>query len=911
MKTNFKFFVLFIALLVSQISFADNAENSKPKGAVIAGRIVDTQNFPLPGATIIVRSLGNGVISDANGYYRINSLETGSYEIEVSYIGFQNIIEKVEVKTGVVTKKDFVLKAGIEMSEVVINGGLQGQSKALNQQRNSINVTNVISSDQVGRFPDQNVGDALKRIPGVNVQYDQGEARFGHVRGTAPEYNAVTIDGDRIPSAEAEIRSVQLDLIPADMVQSIEVSKVVTPDMDADAIGGAINLVTKSNPYKQRISGSLGTTYNMLSGKPAINGALMYGNRFLNDKLGFTVSASIQDHKLGSDNIEAEWEDDGTIKEMQVRTYVVQRLRQSYSTALDYMINPNHKIDFKLMYNHRNDWENRYRVVYDGDDTIERQLKGGSANNKNARLEDQRTIHVSLGGDHQMGLLEVDWKGSYSKASEDRPYERYLQYIIEDVNVAYNTTDTRKPKPIVNTPEARNLNSNWELDEVTEEFQNTFDQDIKFKVDFKLPVAESGKLQFGAKYKGKSKERSNEFYEIDIADEEGFSADALAHTADQTKADFLAGNYAAGTFVEKEFLGALNLDDKTKYTKKEDLEELAGNFIASENVTAAYARYDHELGKLDFVAGLRFENTDIAYQGKELVLDDEGDVSALNDTDKAENNYSNFLPSLILKYNFSKDSKLKAAWTNTLARPKYIGLVPRVEINQEDNEISVGNSDLIPTTSMNFDIVYENYFQSIGLFSAGVFYKNISDFIAETVKDDYDYLNNTWDEFEQFVNVGDASLFGFEVAMQRQFDFLPGLLKQTGFYANYTFTKSAVTNSNIEREAEDISLPGTPAHNLNASIFYEGKKLSARASFNYASDFIDEFGDEAFEDRYYDKVTYLDLNASYNFGENFIGYIEANNLLNTPLRYYQGSSEYTMQEEFYNARINLGVKFNF
>jgi TonB-dependent receptor len=174
------------------------------------------------------------------------------------------------------------------------------------------------------------------------------------------------------------------------------------------------------------------------------------------------------------------------------------------------------------------------------------------------------------------------------------------------------------------------------------------------------------------------------------------------------------------------------------------------------------------------------------------------------------------------------------------------------------------------------------------------------------------YNGNTWDEFYQFINAGDANLLGFEVAFQRQFDFLPGFLKQTGFYANYTYTKSDVKESNVEgRNADELSLPGTPENNMNASLYYEGAKLSARASFNFASDFVDEFGSEAFEDRYYNKVSYLDVNTSYQIANNFILYAEANNLLNTPLSYYQGSSEYMMQAEYYNVRFNFGVKFNF
>jgi TonB-dependent receptor len=221
---------------------------------------------------------------------------------------------------------------------------LQGQSKALNTQMNKGNITNIISSDQVGRFPDANIGDALKRIPGINVQYDQGEARFGNIRGTAPQYNSVMINGERIPSAEAEDRTVQLDLVPADMIQAIEVNKAVTPDMDADAIGGSVNLITRSAPYDRRVSLTLGSGYNILAEKPIYNGAILLGDRFLNNKLGVIASASYHNHDLGSDNFEAEWDymdddnKDGSAfaEEIQIRQYYLQRIRQSYSLSLDY-----------------------------------------------------------------------------------------------------------------------------------------------------------------------------------------------------------------------------------------------------------------------------------------------------------------------------------------------------------------------------------------------------------------------------------------------------------------------------------------------------------------------------------------------------------------------------------------------
>jgi Outer membrane receptor for ferrienterochelin and colicins len=187
---------------------------------------------------------------------------------------------------------------------------------------------------------------------------------------------------------------------------------------------------------------------------------------------------------------------------------------------------------------------------------------------------------------------------------------------------------------------------------------------------------------------------------------------------------------------------------------------------------------------------------------------------------------------------------------------------------------------------MNFDLSVENYFKSIGMISVGAFTKDIKDFIVNQTKNDYEFEGNVWDSFNQPINAGDANLFGLEFAFQRQLDFLPGALKGLGLYINYTYTHSEVNKSNIQGR-DDSELTGSPEHILNASLSYDYKNLSARVSFNYASDFLDEVNDEAFYDRYYDKVTYLDFNASYKFARYYTVYFEADNLLNQPLRYFQ------------------------
>ena len=418
-----------------------------------------------------------------------------------------------------------------------MGGAFQGQRRAINSQRSNLGITNVVSADQVGKFPDSNIGDALKRISGINVQYDQGEARFGQVRGTSADLSSVTINGNRVPSAEGETRSVQLDLIPADMIQTIEVNKVVTPDMDADAIGGSINLVTKNSPYKRTIAATAGTGYNWVSGKAALNLGFTYGDRFFNDKLGLMVSASYQNNPAGSDDVEMAYErnEDGEVvlDEYEVRQYYVTRERQSYSLALDWEINANHKIDFKGIFNNRNDWENRYRHTYKWDDETPNEYeviyetKSGGPDQRYARLERQRTMDFTLGGEHLFGKLKFDWKASYAQAGEERPHERYLAFKKEGVAMNTDWSDIRRPymSPVdgQNILLDKNNDNGFELDELTEQFEDINEKDLKFSANFELPLAKgkySNKLKFGAKVVDKNKDMWIDFYEYSPTDEE-------------------------------------------------------------------------------------------------------------------------------------------------------------------------------------------------------------------------------------------------------------------------------------------------------------------------------------------------------------------------------------------------------
>lgn len=892
------------------------------KQGTIRGRIIDASKQTLPGASVYIEKLRTGVTSDINGFYTFTNIEPGTYTVKVSYVGYSPVELKITIPAGRTLEKDVIMNEGVELQEVVVGGAFQGQQRAINAQKSKMGITNIVSADQVGKFPDSNVGDALKRISGINVQYDQGEARFGQVRGTSADLSSVTINGNRVPSAEGDTRNVQLDLIPADMIQTIEVNKVVTSDMDGDAIGGSINLVTKNSPYKRTITATAGTGYNRISEKAQLNFGFTYGDRFFNDKLGLILSTSYQNSPSGSDNVEFIWakNKDGKVylSDYQVRQYYVTRERQSYSAALDWELNPNHKLTFKGIFNNRNDWENRYRTTLkdltpEGSATVRVQTKAGSPDNRNARLERQRTMDFALGGEHLWGPLTIDWHASYAQASEKRPNERYLDFQLKKQKFDIDLSDERKPIATPKEGSSLILNDQFGLKELTEQQEDIKEKDLKFATNFLLPFKNGNKLKFGAKVVRKTKEKEVDFYEYTPLNEDLFISNTLQNTAEQNRKGFMPGNkYQAGTFVNKEYIGQLDLNNSSLFEKEQVQEELAGNFEARETVSSGYIRFDQKLTKkIGIMTGLRLEHTGLAYTGRTY----DADKDLTSQTERKRNSYVNFLPSILIKWDVNEEFKVRGSFTQTLSRPKYSALVPSINIKRSDNEIVIGNPELNPTLSYNFDLSGDYYFQSIGLVSLGIFYKKIDDFIVDQVSANYEYQGNTYTRFTQPKNAGNANLLGMEFSYQRDFSFIAPALRSVGFYGTYTYTHSRVEDFNFEgREDEKgLSLPGSPKHTANASLYFEKSGLNLRLSYNFASDFIDEMGETAFFDRYYDKVNYMDANASYTFGKKVKTtiYAEANNLLNQPLRYYQGTKDRTMQAEYYGIKINAGIKVNF
>lgn len=905
------------AALHPSITFASPAPSTPPQpqqtasvraaAGTITGRVIDAvTGAPLVGADVALDGAPFTTATDATGAFRLSGVPEGRYVLLVLYLGHADGRSDVSVTAGRAATIDVKLPPAAFSESVQVRAEPigEGQASALNQQRTATNITNIISSDQIGSFPDPNAAEAASRIPGVSISRDQGEGRYVLIRGTEPRLNSMMIDGERIPSPEGDERSVALDAVPADQLQSIQVSKAVTPDMDADSIGGAVNLITKQAVSRPSALFSIGTGYNSLqeaADQRTASGTV--GRRFQGGKLGVLLGGSATRLERGSENFEADY-DDGALEELQTRDYIITRERYGVNGAFDVRASDNTSLIFRGIFNKFRDYEVNNRPEYQiGDSRIERVLKN--------RQQDQLIASLSGGGNHVLTAqgATLDYKLAFARAQEHQPDRLDTVFRQSRVTFAPNVTSSSID---LDNIQANPLNENiasYTLNEQVYEPFLTRDREVTGSANLRMPITArpglTGFLKTGFKVKDRHKFREAD---VIVGEPEGTVRFAqLEEAGFSAGKNFLDGRYQFGPGISpslaRSFFNALPAS-----RKEFDHESDASDYDANETVAAGYAMAELYVGeKLLVLPGLRYESTNVDYTGYDVLYDEDGDyvsTRALTGGDR----YGFFLPGLHLRYSITPETNVRAAYTRTLARPNYYDLVPYQIVFREDEEIQRGNSALKPTTSNNLDVLAEHYFQSVGVVSGGVFFKRLNDYVYPFV---FDEAQGGGDEFEvtQPMNGDNASLWGMELAFQNQLRFLPAPFDGLGVYANYTWTDSSAKFPG--REGEDARLPGQSAHLGNLSLWYEKYGFSAKASWNFHGKYIGSVGETAAEDTYYDNHTQLDVSLSQRLTRRMRVYADFLNLTNAPLRYYLGVPNRPIQEEYYKWWAMFGVKMNF
>lgn len=860
----------------------------------ITGTVTDSiHGGPLPGALVAVRDTSIAVQTDSSGTYRLTGIPIGKQSLEVTFLGFRRATVDLDVPAGSTVTRDVVLDLDRVSETVVVTGEplSEGQAKALNQQKNALNIQSVVASDQIGEFPDSNSAEAAQRIPGVSIERDQGEGRYVLIRGTEPRLNAMMLNGDRIPSPEGEVRAVALDVVPADVLQSIEVSKTLTPNMDGDAIGGAVNLVTRSAGSKPITSLSLAGGWNDLS-DDSIRSATGTFGRPISETFSILAGGSWLETDRGSQNFEASWEG-ADLEEMETRHYTVGRKRYGAFVNADAQIGSSTNAWFRGSFNQFDDQEFRRRAVYKlQDDEIERELKD--------RFESQQIMSFSTGATQLIGgRYELDYRAAWLYSEEEEPRAWYSTFVQEDVSFDPSSGDPSNLQP---NPSGEDFGS-FVLDDVAFESNQTDERDLVLAANLGVPFMQSpelgGRFRFGFKYRGKQKSRDQSTLALSPEDDI-----LLTDVADREfgSRSIVGGHYETGLTVSS--ARARELARSGVFEEELDPEADLGDFEADENILAGYVMTELFAGRrLAISGGLRYERSDADYTGYEVLFDDEGDHVATRPL-RGSRSDSELLPMINLRYGLSDSDNLRAAFTRSLARPNYFQLAPYQLILEEDREIERGNPDLELTTAWNADLMYERYLQSVGLFSAGVFWKSLEDYIyplrttEERNGDEYEVL--------QPFNGETATLRGAELALQSRFSKLPAPFDSLGIYVNYTWTDS---KAQFPDRDGDSTLPGQASRVGNAALTWERNGFSARMAANFHGKYVSEVGEDAESDVYVDDHTQLDFTASYALRSNLSLYVELLNLTDEPLRLYMGRSSRPIQEEYYSWWGTIGMRW--
>ncbi|MEK0363921.1 TonB-dependent receptor [Pseudomonas sp. CBC3] len=819
-----------------------------------------------------------------------------TYRSGIRHAGFRISLLALAVSAGSAWAEEPLV-----MEHVEVIGQAVSIDKALKEQRSADSVKSVVHADGIGQLPDDNAAEALQRIPGLSVERDQGEGRFVSVRGIAPDLNSVTINGTLVPSPESGRRAVALDVLPSELVQSLSVVKTLTPDMDANSLGGTIEVESLSafdhDGLFYSVSGEGSYDDNVSKTSPKLSGA--FSNRFSLgdgvDNFGVAAALSWQERDFGSDNVETggawDFEDGARLGELEQRDYEITRERAGVGLNFDYKPDDLSSYYLRTLYSRFKDTETRNAA---GVEFADAQLAGELGEAEGWRelksREDTQTIQSYVfGGERMMGLWTLSGQAGYSEARERNPGGIAGATFVGDFSDA-GFSSTRKPSLAIDS--SFYDPASFELDEVEWEKSDARDREKNIRLDLARDYDIRG---YASQFKvGGKLSRRDKTNDVDIWAYDDF--------ADLTLADFQSGNvdYALGRFGPGIDAGGLEgliggLDASEFYDEEESR---IGDFDMSEDINAAYFMNTLDLDQWRIIAGLRYEGTEFSAKGTGLR---DGEFEAVS----SDNRYDHWLPGLHARYQLTPDTQLRAAWTNTVVRPTFEQLAPGFVIDGED--AAFGNPDLKPLESMNYDLGIEHYMGRAGAVSAYLFYKDIDNFIYNTD------LAGTgqwagFDEALSFENGSSAKLYGIELSYSQKLDWLPAPWNGVLLGANATFSKS---DADIEGQGgqRSIDLPNHSDTVGNLMVGWENDVFNMRLAANYKSEYLAEVSgvDDEAHDLYADEQLFFDFKAGYFITPNLQLTVEALNLTDESYFVYTGRRNYNAQYEEYGPTYKLGL----
>ena len=787
---------------------------------------------------------------------------------------------------------------------VNVVGQAASMDQALKEQKASDTVRSVVHADAVGQLPDDNAAEALQRIPGLSVERDQGEGRFVSVRGIGPDLNSVTINGTLLPAPEGERRAVALDVLPTELVQSLSVVKTLTPDMDANSLGGTIEVESLS-AYDHAglfytLSGEASHDQNTSQDSPKFSGAISdkfsLGDGI--DNFGVAAAFSWQQRDFGSDNVETGggWDfDDGQprLEEAEQRDYRIRRERTGAGLNFDYRPDDFSSYYLRTLYSRFKDTETRNAAGVEFEDPQASGERGDGEGWRalKSREDTQEIQSYVFGGERLIDAWTLSGQVGYSKSSENDPGGIANAKFTGDFS-GIGFDGTRKPR--LSTGSDFYDADAFTLDKVEWEKANSTDEEKNIRFDLAREYELSGnsaQVKFGAKASRRDKRSNTDVWVYDDFDDVSLAGYQSGNV------DYSLGNFGNGISAGaiKDLIGGL---DRNAFYDEE--ESRINDFQMREDINAAYLMNTLDVDAWRFIAGVRYEGTEFEAKGTGLR---DGEYSPT----QSRKRYDHWLPGLHARYSFTPQTQLRTAWTHSVVRPTFGQLAPGFMIDDSEGEASFGNPDLKPLESMNLDLGIEHYLGRAGVLSAYVFYKDIDNFVYSTdLAGSGEWVD--FDEAKTFANGQSAKLYGVELAYSQKFDWLPAPWNGLLLGGNLTLSKSRaeIEGQGLNRR---IDLPNQSDTVGNLTLGWEDDTLSLRLAANYKSRYLAEVAavDDKAHDLYADDQLFVDFKAGYFITPDLQLTFEAQNITDESYYTYSGRRSFNAQYEEYGPTYKLGL----
>ncbi len=938
----------------------------------LCGIVIDSSNNEvLMGANIILKGTSIGAATNFEGKYKICSIPVGNYKIKVSTVGYKSKEYQVSIKSNQTTiLNSELLDDVIHSDEVVITSQALGQNAAIRQQINSVTPVNVVSSDRIKELPDANAAESIGRLPGISLIRSAGEASKVVIRGLEPKFNAITINNVRIPSTAYDDRSVDLSMISTDMLSSIEVYKAITPDMDAEAVGGVVNLKIKRAPSEQRLQLKLEPGYSQLKDDWGnYNFTSEYSNRFFMDKLGIMFLISYQKINRSSESFNAEYQITGLRdpvtgivstagKDLGLKNIDEQRKRSTASLILDYSFGEKGTMWLTNFYSSttRNPFSINKSYHGMGDKIYY------TANDQD--IEETGLLN-SINGELHVLNSDMDWVLSRYNVLSNVNYSATMNFMqgssFNNSLLDVNNLSTYIPASKDSLGMIFLSGSSYEPSQT---YQTNYAANYNLKKEFKLREDISAFIKSGIKYL--KSDRSNNQYRWA---EDQYSISDAAHLIKLAESNWpvpltkdnlgriLAINFISSpTASEKILDGEYNLfplfdrNSLRQWTSSQknnynyDRTGLINDYNLTETVSAAYL-----MGQLKFnnsftlMGGARYEYSNNHYQSVwTTAYEIYGRSGIVKDTTTAKK-YGYWYPGIYLKYRPLDWLNILASANKTIARPDYSMIEPYTRYDQTNAVLYRGNPGLKESMTWNYNVTLSLYNCTYGLFSISGFYKDVRNlFYPKTSQiyqqEDIDALGIPGKEggylMYSFGNSSKANVRGIEIELQTHFNLLsniPNILRglvlstnysriwsETYFPIGYNLIPIPIPGTRPPKFTFDYTekyrkgpMPGQANQIANISLGYDIGGLLARLTLLYQGASLSSIGTIEENDFWNDAFWRWDFTIKFHLNKIINLTFNLVNITNQPDKAYFGSKNYISSIYHYGLNSNAGIELNF